>query len=246
MGEGIDEHRPHVVGTMEDLRVAESQGAKAAPGVRLVASEVHRLLGRGAVMAQAVGLDHEAEVGPEEVDPMRAELALRCRPGQAGLPHDREEPSLEPVRRPAERLRVQEPLQAADSRPLRLPVERPAKSMRPDQLEPIRLVDRVFQLVVGKAGRKVDEDRDRIADRDAVDIATPRTLAPMDRNPRTLPEDLNRDRDIDGSIGPPADPPELGGTPVTQLRSRNASEHGGHQLTVTVDVLSADQSPDVT
>lgn len=128
MGEGIDEDGAHVVGTMEDLRVAESQGAKAAAGVVLVAAQVGRLLGRGAVMAQAVGLDHEPEVKPEEVDPVAAELLLRRRGGQAGLVDDREEPSLERVRRLAEGLRVEDPLQAADPRPTELVIERSAES----------------------------------------------------------------------------------------------------------------------
>ena len=49
-----------------------------------------------------------------------------------------------------------------------LPLERGTESVRTDQAEPVRLVDRVFDIVVGEASREVDEDRDRVADGDAV------------------------------------------------------------------------------
>ena len=73
------EHCADVVGPVEDLGVGEAQGAEAGPRVGLVATEVDRLLGGGPVMAEAVGLDDEAEVGPEEVDAVAAEAALRRR-----------------------------------------------------------------------------------------------------------------------------------------------------------------------
>jgi hypothetical protein len=44
--------------------------------VGLVAADVGRLLGGGPMVAQAVGLDDEAEIRPEEVDAMAAESAL--------------------------------------------------------------------------------------------------------------------------------------------------------------------------
>ena len=135
----------------------------------LVAPEVHRLLGRGAVMAEAVGLDDEAEVGPEEVDPIAAEAALGLGRGKAGLADDREEAPLERVRGAAEGLRVEDPLQPTDARAARLLVERRAESVGADQVEAVGLVDGVFDLLRRQLGREVDEDRDGIGDRDAAD-----------------------------------------------------------------------------
>src|SRR6187401_1637821 len=51
-----------------DLRMGEPQRGKPRGGVRLISKAIPRLLGRRAVIAQAVGLDHKSEVGPEEID----------------------------------------------------------------------------------------------------------------------------------------------------------------------------------
>ncbi len=99
MDERVDENGPDVVGPMEDLRVGKAQGPQAMPRVSLVPAEVHRLLGGGAVVAKAVGLDHEAQLGPEEVDPVTAEPALGVGRRQARLADDREEPPLSNCRR---------------------------------------------------------------------------------------------------------------------------------------------------
>ena len=85
MAERVDEHLADVVGTVEDLGVGEAQAAQARPRVGLVAAEVDRLLGGGAVVAEAVGLDDEAEGGPEEVDPVATEPALGRRAREVRL-----------------------------------------------------------------------------------------------------------------------------------------------------------------
>jgi hypothetical protein len=45
VAESVEEDGADMVGTVEDLGVGEAQGAEAKPGVSLVATEVHRLLG---------------------------------------------------------------------------------------------------------------------------------------------------------------------------------------------------------
>jgi len=52
-----------------DLVVGEAQALQALCGVRVVAVEVLRLLDRSPVVAQAIGLDHQPELTPDEVDP---------------------------------------------------------------------------------------------------------------------------------------------------------------------------------
>jgi hypothetical protein len=74
--ERVDKHFADVVGTVEDLGVGEAQAAQTRPRVGLIATEVHRLLGGGPVVAEAVGLDDEVQRGPEEVDPIAPEAAL--------------------------------------------------------------------------------------------------------------------------------------------------------------------------
>ena len=51
-----------------DLPVRESQRGKAGHRVGLIAKAVLSLLGGGSVVAEAVGLDDQAEGGPIEVD----------------------------------------------------------------------------------------------------------------------------------------------------------------------------------
>src|ERR1700743_3870380 len=109
VSESVVQDRAHVVRAVEDLGMGEAQGAQARPGMDLIAAEVHRLLGGGPVMAQAVGLDDEAEGGPEEIDSISAQPALGLGRRNAGLTDDREEAPLERVRRPTEGLRVEDP-----------------------------------------------------------------------------------------------------------------------------------------
>ena len=57
-----------VTGLVADLEVGEAQRGQPGGGVSLVAPPVAHLLGDRAVVAQAVGLDHESKLGPVEVD----------------------------------------------------------------------------------------------------------------------------------------------------------------------------------
>ena len=77
------------------LGVGEAQRRQPGGGVRLVAHAIACLLGGGAVVAQAVGLDHQAEVGPEEVDLEPVQALARQRQRQAGLLDQRQEAPLE-------------------------------------------------------------------------------------------------------------------------------------------------------
>ena len=122
---------------MEDLGMGEAQGAKAGADVRLVAADVIRLLGRGPVMAEAVGLDDEAEVRPEEVDAMTAEARLGVWRRQPSGADQSEEAPLEGVLGAAESLRVEDRLQSSQARPPRLAFEGCAQTMGADQVEAI-------------------------------------------------------------------------------------------------------------
>ena len=68
VGGGSGEDVAHVVGFVLDLVVGEAQRSEAGGSVGLVAEGVAGLGGGGAVVAPAVGLDHQAEVRPVEVD----------------------------------------------------------------------------------------------------------------------------------------------------------------------------------
>ena len=63
--------------------------------MRLVPDSIRRLLGRRAVVAQAVRLDYQTQLGPEEVDPEPVNHALGLRWWQPGSTRDRQEAALE-------------------------------------------------------------------------------------------------------------------------------------------------------
>src|ERR1700710_1175010 len=77
--------RSHVGGFVADLTVGKAKRRQARAGMRVVAPLVARLLERSAVVAQAGGLDHGAEGGPVEVDPVSTQPGLRLRHGQASF-----------------------------------------------------------------------------------------------------------------------------------------------------------------
>jgi hypothetical protein len=75
--------------------MGEAKLGEPGSGVRLVPKAVTRLLRRRSVVAQAVGLDNEAQLGPEEVHPEAVHSLLGQRSRQAGSPRDRDEAPLE-------------------------------------------------------------------------------------------------------------------------------------------------------
>jgi hypothetical protein len=63
--------------------------------VRLVPDAIRGLLGRSPVVTQAVRLDYQTQLGPEEVDPEPVNHALCLRWWQPGSTRDRQEAALE-------------------------------------------------------------------------------------------------------------------------------------------------------
>ena len=86
---------PDLLGIERDLRVCEPQWGEAGGGERLVTAAIPGLLRRRSVIAEAVGLDDEAEIGPVEVDPEAMEPDLGPRLREAGAAGDRDEAALE-------------------------------------------------------------------------------------------------------------------------------------------------------
>jgi hypothetical protein len=209
--------------------------------VGLVAPEVHGLLGGGAVMAEAVGLDDEAESGPEEVDSIATQTALGLGWRDAGLADDREEAPLERVRRATEGLRVEDPLQPTDARTGRLILERRAEVGRADQVEAVGLVDGIFDVGRAQFHRQVDEDRDRIADRDATDEPRwPKVRAPVQADPPPPRERRAWDGDVDRPACLLPDAPEIGGAAVTQPSTLATGQGRALEATKALHLRSSD------
>ena len=123
--------------------MGEAQRGEARRGVRLIAAPVTRLLRGRAVVAQAVGLDHEAEVRPVEVDAEAVEPLLGQRRRQARPPGDREKAALELRVGQGEGVAVEQLAQGGGAT---RPGERRAQALRIDEVEPVGLVDRGLEL----------------------------------------------------------------------------------------------------
>jgi hypothetical protein len=78
-----------------DLVVGEAKWPASREPVRVVPGVVAILLRRRPVVAQAVGLDHEAQFGPDEIDAVSVEHALGLRNGQARPPYEAEKAPLQ-------------------------------------------------------------------------------------------------------------------------------------------------------
>jgi hypothetical protein len=114
--------------------------------VSQVAPAVPRLLGGCAVIAQPVGLDHESQLGPVEVDAEsghpRAGLGRR----QVRAPNDREEAALELGVGEDEGTLTEERPERCDSWSRCGPRERAPKLLPVNEIELVCLVDGRFEL----------------------------------------------------------------------------------------------------
>jgi hypothetical protein len=120
-------------------------------------------------------------------------------------------------------------------------VERRAEVGSADQVEPIRLVDGVFDLLRRQLRREVDEDRDGIGNGDATDEAGRADVgASVQTDPGSLMEDRTRHPHVNrtAALGPQS--PQGGGAAMTQLGIVATCQRRRLETTELTDVRSAD------
>ena len=205
----------------------------------LVAEGVAGLGGRGAVVAPAVGLDDEAEVGPEEVDlvvvdHLFGEWRWEGRPA-AAIGRNRTSSSVSERRKVWRSSRVRSGFTPRSSGVV---VERGAERLGVDHVVLVRLVHHPLEAVRRQFGRPVDQGPDRRRDRDAValgDVTLQQArsvtwpLSPVAR-------DLQRRRTVTstGPVALGANPPKRSGAPVAQHRTLAADENRRHPALLAV------------
>jgi hypothetical protein len=131
----------HVLWLVTDLLVGEAQGREPGDGVRLIAQVVASLLGGSAVMAQAVGLDDQTQVRPEEVDLEAIDPDFRLWRRQADVSRHRQKETLEARTRETEGAPVEPGPQTGHPWLTAVIHERRPKSRGREEIEPIRLVN---------------------------------------------------------------------------------------------------------
>ena len=151
------EDRFHVGGFVLHLPMGEAERGQAGGGVFLEAQRVAGLGGRSAVVAPAVGLDHEAKVGPEEVDLEFVDLDFGERRGESGGCGDGAEEEFQFVVGEAEGVLVEDRSERTDAGLARVVVEGLAQGIGIDDVSLVRLVDRALEGLRPRGRRQVEK-----------------------------------------------------------------------------------------
>ena len=186
----VAEDGAHVFRLVAHLLVGEAQRCEPGGDMGLVPQVVASLLGRSAVVAQAVGLDDQMQLWPQEVDLEAVDPDFRLRQWQADVPGQGQEKALEVGASQTEGAAVEPCAQASDAPLARVALERGTKLRWGKEIEPVRLVDHALHGQPIVAGREVDQGLRRTRHRNAVveaDILPPEAGAAVDPNPRPNP-----------------------------------------------------------
>jgi len=233
----VGEDSVDVLGFVPDLVVGEAQRGEARGRVRLVAEGVTSLGGRGAVIAPSVGLDHQAEVGPVEVDLEAVDDLFGERGRETGSCGERAKQDLELAVGEAKGEAVEQSAQWLDARLPRVVVERLSKGLGIDHVVLVRLVHHPLEPVRRQFRRPVDHGPDRRRDRDseALGDITLQQAGPLPRlDPRPQDAAATPDGDVDRAVTLGADPPERDGASVAQHGPLAADENRRHPALLAV------------
>ena len=158
----------HVTRLEGDLGVGEAEGSKAGRGMGLVAQPVSRLLSSRSVVAQAVRLHHQPELGPVEVDPEAIDAARRLRRRKSRPARERQKASLELGVRERERSPVEGLPEYGRAGCSSGPDESRTQRLGVSEVEPVCFVDHLLETIARQTRGQVDQGADERRDRDAL------------------------------------------------------------------------------
>ena len=197
----------------------------------LVAQSVAGLSGWRAVVAPAVGLDHEAEVRPEEVDLEAVDHLFGLWERETCSQRDRTKEKFEFVIREPEGMTVEEGSQGGDARLAGAVVEGGTQRLGVDEVALVRLVHCPLEPADGEFGCEVDQRLDWLGEGDVqadadVGLAEGGAAADPDAGAPEVAVAPNADVDVAGVL--PTYPPERGRTAMAQHRIGTAGEDCRH------------------
>lgn len=134
----------------------------------LVADPVLLLLRGRAVMAKAIRLDHEPEIGPVEADLESVHPLPRSRRLQPGPAHEPQESPLELGVGEREDAPVEDLAERRDTGDAGVPGDLRPQRFRIDQAELVRLVDGGLELFGRENSSQIDKGPGRTGDWDAI------------------------------------------------------------------------------
>ncbi|HEX3323663.1 MAG TPA: hypothetical protein VHR65_00790 [Solirubrobacterales bacterium] len=179
------QRRPDVPSFVAHLPVSEAERGEAGGKMSLVANSVTDLLSRRAVIAKPVGLDHEPQVRPVEVDPESIHVLPSQGHGQSSIGNERQEATLQLRVGQTKGAAAEELPHAGYARPAREVVERKSQRFRIDEVNSICLVDRSLQSGIAERPGEIDERQDRNDKGNAVvdiDVLRAKMRSPVDAN----------------------------------------------------------------
>jgi hypothetical protein len=151
------QHVLYMAGLVPDLSVGEPQRGQTCGRMSLIAQAVASLLGRRAVVREAVGLDDKAEIGPEEVDAEAVHVLL----GKGRRePCSRDQPQESPLELGIGEDKgstVEDVTQGCNAGLASVGVERGPEGLGIDKLSLVGLIDRSLHGIGLKHGRQIDQ-----------------------------------------------------------------------------------------
>jgi hypothetical protein len=170
------------------LLVGEAQLGEPRGGVGLVAEPIPGLLGGGAVVAEAIGLDDEPEARPVEVDFEVVDPLAREGRRQTRFAREWEEATFQFLFGEAEGAAVEDVAQPGDAGLSHAGLECRAQLRRMDEVVFVGLVDHPLDSAAVEPERKVDQSLDGGGGWDAVadgEVLRPQRRTPVDAETRS-------------------------------------------------------------
>lgn len=222
-----------------NLRVGEAQRRVPRSEMILVATTIARLLGGSAVVAQAIGLDNQPQVGPEEVDAKAAEVLARERHRKPCLLRERQEEPLELGIGEPKRAPVKQLPQPRNAPATPIPLELRAESLRINKIEPIRLIHRPLEPSTIKSRGDVNQGQDWIRHGNADmtdDVSGEQLWSAMDLHFGLAMIGRGPNRNLDRSKAARLDTPKRRSAAVGQKGGISTGENCRHPSSMDIDL----------
>jgi len=194
------------------------------------------------VIFQAIRLDDDPELGPEEVDFIAVDPGFRLRRREPGRTRVGAHQLLQPRVAEAEGERVEELAQRLHAGLAAVVVERSVQHVCPHPAELVGLVDRALELHRPQSRRLVDQRADRRGEGDAFmggDIGQDCHRASVDSDPALPAAATRRHGHVDRVAALLSKAPQGRGAPVAQDRIRPAGEHRRHPAPPPAELRSS-------
>ena len=189
----------------------------------------------------AVGLYHQAQLRPVEIDLESVDVDARERPRKTGLQREPDEGALKPGAREGEDAAVDRALHLREARARRHVLEGISQGIDLDHVEQVRLVDQVLDLGGREACREVHDRGRGGGDRDAAVGGDLECVAAVELYASVAAGDVSGHGDVNRPACLLPHPPQRGCVVVAERGVRAAGHHRRHPPALGSQVTPADR-----